>query len=395
MGFSIWKWLFGKKATEKIDAKTVCFKLANEIMIRELSMNIVANKVANAISKCEFRIYENKKRVKGDEWYRWNVQPNINQNASVFLHKLIHMLFSTNEALVIVINGELFVADSYVKNNNTVLFEHTFTNVVVNNYSFSKIFKMSEVYYFELNSENVRRYLNGTLTLYSGLMNAAYSSYLVANGNKGILKIEQFAENDENFEEYFNKMMNDDFKTFFSSANAVMPLYEGYDYDQLDNKGTQQTTRDFRALLNDVIEITANAYGVPSSIAKGDVQDTSKSLEEMLTFCIDPLVEMIQTEINRKNWTKGQLLNGYCIKIDTLAIKHIDLFDVATSIDKLISSGFSCINDIREAAKMDIIDEPWAWSFFMTKNYSTIEELMNSLKGGGNDEEQLLSTYSK
>ena len=71
MGFNFWRWIFGKKVSEKVDMKTICHQLTNEIMARELAMNIVANKVGNAVSKCEFRIYYENKRIKDEEWYRW------------------------------------------------------------------------------------------------------------------------------------------------------------------------------------------------------------------------------------------------------------------------------------------------------------------------------------
>jgi len=37
------------------------------------------------------------------------------------------------------------------------------------------------------------------------------------------------------------------------------------------------------------------------------------------------------------------------------------------------------INDLRRACHMDTIDEPWADAYFMTKNYSPIEDLLNPL----------------
>ena len=121
---------------------------------------------------------------------------------------------------------------------------------------------------------------------------------------------------------------------------------------------------------------------MPASIANGTVQDTSKAIDEFLTFCIDPLIEILTDEINRKLFSKQQLINNYYIKFDTKSIKHIDLIDIGTSIEKLISSGFTCVNDLREACGLDLINEEWANQFFMTKNYATIEELMNSMKGG-------------
>ena len=96
---------------------------------------------------------------------------------------------------------------------------------------------------------------------------------------------------------------------------------------------------------------------------------------------------MFSDEMNRKLFTKGQILKGTYVKFDTKAIKHIDLLDVATAIDKLISSGFTCINDLREICGFDRIDESWAEQFFMTKNYSTVKDLMKALKGGDEDEE--------
>ena len=371
-----------EKEDKKVDYKFVCQKLASEIMIRELAFNMVVNKISSALSKCKVNVYYNGKLTKDEEWYRWNVQPNINQSANQFWSKLIYYLYNYNEALVITRGNELYVADSYVKNEDYAFFEHTFTGVTINGYALNKTYKMSEVFYFELNNRNIRNYLNGTLQLYSELINAAYSSYLVANGNKGVLKIDQFAENSEDFTEQFNQLLNEDFKTFFSNANAVLPLYEGFEYSQLDNKGTQSTTRDFKALLDDVISMTANAFNVPSSIANGTVQDTSKAIDEFLTFCIDPLIEMLTDEMNRKSFSPYQIINGHYFKFNTLAIKHIDILDIANAIDKLLSSGFTCINDLRILIGLDPINEEWANQFFMTKNYAPIEELLNALKGG-------------
>ena len=131
-----------------------------------------------------------------------------------------------------------------------------------------------------------------------------------------------------------------------------------------------------------MIQTTANAFNMPTSIAIGNVQDTSKAIDEFLTFCIDPLIRILEAEITRKSFTQSQVINGSYVKFDTTAIKHIDLLDVATAIDKLISSGCFTINDIRKTIGADEIDEPWANQFFMTKNYSAIEDLVNQLKGG-------------
>ena len=371
--------IFGDKKNNKVPITCASMDILGEIYIRELAFNLVVNKIANAISKCQMNIYTDKKRDRNEEWYRWNVSPNPNQSATVFWTKLIYQLYDNNEALIIPINGNLYVADSFIVNKQYAFFDYRFESIQIDDFSLSRAFRQNEVFYFQLNNKKMVTYLNGTMTLYTGLIKAAYSSYMASNGNKGFLKISQFAEQEDDFQEYFNQLLNEDFKKFFESSNAVMPLYEGYEYESLGNTGTQTNTRDIKSLIDDVIQTTANAFNMPTSIAIGNVQDTSKAIDEFLTFCIDPLIRILEVEITRKSFTQSQVINGSYVKFDTTAIKHIDLLDVATAIDKLISSGCFTINDIRKTIGADEIDEPWANQFFMTKNYSTIEDLMNQL----------------
>ena len=371
--------IFGDKKNNKVPITCASMDILGEIYIRELAFNLVVNKIANAISKCQMNIYTDNKRDRNEEWYRWNVSPNPNQSAPVFWAKLIYQLYDNNEALIIPINGNLYVADSFIVNKQYAFYDYRFESIQIDDFSLSRAFRQNEVFYFQLNNKKMVTYLNGTMTLYTGLIKAAYSSYMASNGNKGFLKISQFAEQEDDFQEYFNQLVNEDFKKFFESSNAVMPLYEGYEYESLGNTGTQTNTRDIKSLIDDVIQTTANAFNMPTSIAIGNVQDTSKAIDEFLTFCIDPLIRILEAEITRKSFTQSQVINGSYVKFDTTAIKHIDLLDVATAIDKLISSGCFTINDIRKTIGAAEIDEPWANQFFMTKNYSTIEDLMNQL----------------
>ena len=58
--------------------------------------------------------------------------------------------------------------------------------------------------------------------------------------------------------------------------------------------------------------------------------------------------------------------------------------NVSAGIEKLISSGVYCINDIRMMMGDTIIEEPWAWKHFITKNYTDMEKALDALKGGEN-----------
>lgn len=383
MAWEIFKILIGKNSTSsKSDFKPVSYEMISEYYIRELAFSMMVNRVASAISKCEIVTYENGKKKKKDEWYRWNIQPNPNQNATQFWNKLINRLYNDNQAIIIPVNDELYVADSFFYDETGAFFEHTFKNVVINGFTLDKSFRMSEVFYFKLNDERIKRLTDGINTFYGKLINTAYANYNASHGNKGLLRIDQFAEGAEDFEETLSAMLNEDFKIFFSSPNAVLPLLRGYDYEALPQTKSVGDTRDIRKLYDDIIEMTAMAFGISKQLAIGEVADTSKAVNDLLTFVIDPLVELISDELNRKLYSKAKYLKGYYVRFNTSFIKHIDLFDVSAAVDKLVSSGCFCIDDIRIALGQEPIDEEWSRQYFMTKNYATIDELLKSMKGG-------------
>ena len=352
-----------------------------DVYLRELAFWTCVNKIANAISKCEIKTYKNGKEVKEREYYLWNMEPNQNQNATAFFTKLIGQLYRNNEALVVEVNQRLYVADSYGK-EIYALKDYVFTGITIDDYQLSESKRMSEVLFFELNSRDMRFLMNGMYESYTQLLTYAQNAYRKSRGHKGILNIEGIAQEQDNFDETFDELMTKHFKTFFEKDNAVLPLFEGYTYTDISQNAktySTESTRDIRALVDDIFEFTARAFSFPPSLAKGDVQDTSKAVDELLTFVVDPLAKMIQQEINRKRSGYTGWKKGTHIRIDTLAVKHIDIFDIATPVDKLISSGAFTINDILEVIGKPRIEEEWADQHFMTKNYSIVKSILDEL----------------
>lgn len=357
-----------------------------DVYLRELAFWTCVNKIANAISKCEIKTYKNGKEVKEREYYLWNMEPNQNQNATAFFTKLIGQLYRNNEALVVEVNQRLYVADSYGK-EIYALKDYVFTGITIDDYQLSESKRMSEVLFFELNSRDMRFLMNGMYESYTQLLTYAQNAYRKSRGHKGILNIEGIAQEQDNFDETFDELMTKHFKTFFEKDNAVLPLFEGYSYTDISQNAktySTESTRDIKALVDDIFEFTARAFSFPPSLAKGDVQDTSKAVDELLTFVVDPLAKMIQQEINRKRSGYTGWKKGTYIRIDTLAVKHIDIFDIATPVDKLISSGAFTINDILEVIGKPRIEEVWADQHFMTKNYSIVQNILDELSSNEN-----------
>lgn len=360
--------------------------LVFDVYIRELAFWSAVNLVANAVSKCEFKTFLNGKETKGKEYYLWNIEPNKNQNSSAFLHKLIAKLYRENECLVIEQNGQLLVADSFTR-KSYVLYEDVFTQVQIEDFTFNRSFVQSEVLYYNLNEENIRKLVNGLYDSYSKLIAYSMKSYQRSRGTKGVFEYDTVPVSGSEERKAFDALINDKIKKWLESDSAALPLGRGQKWHELEHKTySNETTRDIRAQIDDIFDFTARSLNIPPSLLRGDVQDTSKAVDQLLTFCVDPLVDMLQEEINRKRNGYTGYSQGTYLKIDTKTIKHVDLFSVAEKIDKLISSGGFCINDIRIAVGDEPIDESWAWQHWMTKNYETIEQAMKALEGGEDSE---------
>lgn len=355
----------------------------SEIYIREMAFWSAVNIIANAVSKCEFKTYTRGKEIKGPEYYLWNIEPNQNQNSSGFMHKLIAELYRNNECLVVEQNGKLLVADSFTR-TPYALYPDTFTGVTIGDFTFEKTFSQSDVLYFKLCEKDMRQVVNAMYDSYARLITYTMDSYKKSRGTKGIFTYDTLPQANTDERKFFDALIDEKFKKFMESNNATIPLGRGQSYKVEASKTySNEGTRDIRAMIDDVSDFTAKGFNMPPALLRGDIQGTSDAVDQFLTFCIDPLADMIQEEINRKRIGQVEFSRGTKVVIDTKTIKHIDLFSISTAIDKLVGSGAFCINDIRKAAGDEIIDEPWAWQHWITKNYSSVEDLLTLMAEGG------------
>lgn len=367
-------------SAETVVSETVDSEKLEALVAEEFMINVAINLIANAVSKCEFKTYVRGAEVKKDEYFLWNYQPNVNQNANEFMHELIYRLLYENRVLVFEAAGQLFIADGFTEGTE-VFNERMFYNISRGSFSLGSARKMSEVMYFKLNNMSIRQLLVNLVDGYGELMSTAYDKFYKSGGEKGILSIDspkltgELKTLNKTYDEVMEDLMNNRFKRYFKNRNAVLPLFNGYSYESKNSESTKKATSE----LNDVINIddrivakVANAFGVPIPLLKGDVSEVEKITGNFLTFCIDPLCNMIQTEINKKRCGKA-VLNGIGVKIDTTSILHVDLFSIAEKIDKLISSGMYSIDELRRRCGDSELNTEFSRKHWITKNYENME----------------------
>ena len=85
-----------------------------EIFYKELAIQTAITLIANAIAKCEIKVYEKNHEVKNKLYHTLNIEPNANESSSQFWHKVIEKMIYENESIVVDINNSLYCADSYI-----------------------------------------------------------------------------------------------------------------------------------------------------------------------------------------------------------------------------------------------------------------------------------------
>lgn len=378
------EWLRGKSSSPVEVSCQELIAAAQEYQIRNLSFWICANMVANALGRCEFRTFRNHEEVQDREYYLWNVSPNVNQNSSVFLHKLVARLYENNEALIVdtLARGELsslVVADSWEDPEQWPSRQNEYRGIVVGDYTYQYPIYENSVLHLRLNQVNMRPILNGLYQSYSRMISAAMRAYTWGAGQHWKVHVSQIAQGDPEFSAKFTAMIKDQLQPFFDSDGAILPEFDGYQYENVGQAARTGDTRDIRSMIEDIFDFTARGFLIPAVLVRGSVEGTADANTRFLTNCIDPLADQLQEEINRKRYGYDAWHRGDFLRIDTSSIIHFDMFANAANVEKLVGSGAYTINDVRRAANQAEINEPWADEHFMTLNISTMSEATRNL----------------
>ena len=353
-----------------------------EIYYKELAIQTAITLIANAIAKCEIKVFEKNKDVKNKLYYTLNISPNKNENSSQFWHKAIEKMVYDNESILVNVGDDLYCADSYSTEKYPIK-GNIYRGIVIENLQLNRTFRSDEILRLKLNNAHIKQLIDGLYQEYGELLSYAAKSYKKSNQTKYKLVLDSIKANDENFQKVFREVVQNQLKTFLESDNSVYVQYKGYDLQRIDSSNNTKDSSDFRNLRKEMFEIVAEAFQIPISLMLGNITNMNEIVKVFLTFCIDPIADMLSEEITRKttgsyeNW-----INGNYVKVDTSTINHIDILDIAEKADKLISSGTCCIDEVRGIIGLQPLDTEFSRTHFITKNYDTVE---NRLKYEGGE----------
>ncbi|PCF54106.1 phage portal protein [Staphylococcus delphini] len=353
--------------------------------LKQIALNTVIEMVARTISQSEFRVMEGNKKERDQLYYLLNVQPNKNQNAVDFWQKFIYKLIVDNEVLVVKNDdGYFFIADDFYHENELGLLPHKFTNVVVNDFEFKRIFSMDDVIYLRYNNEKLDSFSLGLFEDYGEIFGRMIDLQLMNNQVRGVLKIDTTQIKTEDKQKLVQEYIDMLFQSFKNNSIAIAPLTKGLDYEEHSSKGSAQGNQEFKEieeLKRTILTDVARIIGVPPSLVFGEVADLEKAIESYLKFCINPLLRKIEAELNAKFFHVEEYLEEER-HIRVVGIDKRDPLKMSEAIDKLVASGTFTRNQVRVMTGEEPIDDPELDKFIITKNLQSADEFKGGEKDG-------------
>lgn len=353
------------------------------VAFRELALHIAISYIANTLSKCEFKVYENGKEVRNRLYYLLNVNPNPNENSSQFINHFIENYYYGEDGALLVKQGNhIYCADDFEVDDANPLKEFEYSTVKLGSTSLRRKFRASEVFHLKLDNRNVKTLVDAVNTEYGKVVDAAIRCFKRTNGRKYKYILDQYQAGDANFKKIYEEVLKGQLEEFLKSeGDAVLPKYNGIDLVEFST-ANPQTSADIVNVRKEMFEVTAQAFKIPLSMMLGNITNMDEIVKVYLSICIDPLADMISEELTRKSYTEQEWLAGCFVKVDTSCINHVDMLEVADKVDKLISCGAYNIDEVRHRLDSPLLNTDFSRTHFITKNYEPLESMTGGQRGG-------------
>ncbi|HEL0676294.1 TPA: phage portal protein [Streptococcus equi subsp. zooepidemicus] len=384
---------FKKSGTLSDDdsGSTTSEKLIN-VVLKEDALYKCVNYLARIISKSTFKL-----KTTGDltdnqkDWVYWiNTKPNPNQSASQFWVEVVQKLLIDGAALIFVIPGKgIYVADAFTQDKR--LTGNKFKITRVQEQPYEKEFNYDQVIYLKNDNSDLMSKVNSLWEEYGELLGRVIDNQKIANQIRFTMtppkdKVRERAQ--ENSDGGRQPKSDKDFfkrtvEKIRTESVVGIPVTANTKYEEYGSKNTgsvKSYVDDIKKLKDQYMAEFAEMLGIPISLLHGDIADNQKNYELLLEGPIESLITNIVDGLEYAIFDKSETLQGCFIKVTGL--KNYDLFSVSNQADKLISSGFVYIDEVREAVGLPELPDGLGKVLYMTKNYESVLG-----RGGEVDEE--------
>lgn len=233
-------------------------------------------------------------------------------------------------------DNQLLIADDFYR-NEYALYEDTFSEVTIKNYTYQRNFKMSEVIYLQYNNEKLDKFTDGLFNDYGELFGRILEVSMRNNQIRAGVSIDQTGSygdkkdgNGRTDQEKIQAFVNKIYKSFRNNSVAIVPQLKGFKYEEYTNKtgSSNQSLEELDQMKKSLINDVCRAIGVPSALVHGEMADLEFNLKAYQKLCITQLKDKLQSELNNKvlENTSTNKVNEWCLRIFLNAIRMNKLF---------------------------------------------------------------------
>lgn len=380
----------------------VTSELSKNISLKYGALHKVSNYVGRGVSKAKF-VLKGPDAQRLSYWlYKLNVEPNPNQTASQFLGEIGKAMIEDGEVMIVAYKGNLYVADSYSKEEES-LEGNKYHVTSIQGMTFDEVFKSDDVILLKNENDSLNNYLEKLWADYGELLGRVINRQKTANQirftftqpkNK-IREIAQEAADGERKESNQQRFFNRVVKKIKTDSVVGIPLGDKGSYAEFSSKGTG-TGRvtfidDIDGLLTQYVDDVCQVVGLSPALLHGELADNQKNYEMAIEAVFEPILRKFIDGLQRAIFSEEEYQRGNRVKVTGL--HQYNLFDVATSGDKLIAAGLAMADEIREEIGLEPLPNGLGQRLYITKNYlemrvegGTKEHEGNRNQGSDNDE---------
>lgn len=362
---------------------------AKKLQLSKIGIEKATGMIAKAIAKSEFIVQRKSGRAKDHVYWMLNVRPNPNETATDFWHKAIKRLLLYQECLIVLVDGNMYVAKDGFQVTTSVMKPQRYSNVTVTSngeeFALGKSFSADEVMHLKCRNKKIQKFLEQTLQMYDSTATAICNAKKIANAPKYNMKVDgglpivrtknpDGTERTLSMDEYKKAVK----RLLESDDIEVLMTQSGLDISSMKVENTA-TSEDIVKMSNEIYTQVAFAFDIPKAVFLGEITEKADSTNEFITYAVSWIVEIIHDSLNAKLVGEKDYLSGEKIWIDMSRFKHVDIIESANNLDKLRSIGFN-FDEVREMIGWEALGDEFSKVRVITKNYT------NELGGEGGKE---------
>lgn len=357
--------------------------------MKQRALDVAIGTVARDLTLVDWKTFDKGKFKRDDLYYHLNVQPNVNQNAADFWEEVVRKLFyEDTEVLIVVTSDDQFIIADNFNVEKFVLKENIYTNVQRDNFTFNRTFLEEDVIHLNYRNLRLKAILRELDDSYGKLFNRLVQVAMRTNQIRGTAKLTGSLAKDEQAQNYLQTFINKIFEAFKTKSEAIIPIQDGMEYTEVSREAnTRSQVDELNKVSDEYLNSILEAIGIHPAIISGEMADVEQHRDKYLLNVIQPLVEQIADEINRKFFSKHEYLKGSHLKPSVVKLRFVSIFDMGTQSEKLVGSSTFSPNEVREAGGYEKIDDPRMDQYYLTKNIVPI----NEIEGGDDDKQEVSS----